>query len=120
LTFDGGGVHGLISESAAMFGQRLLPLVMNGRCRPIAVAAAAKFIAPKRSVAYPPRPPKVLPQEAEAPAQAAPHSECETGCTHHRPVRLSWAKLLKRVFEIDMEHCPNCGGELKISAAILE
>ncbi|MEO6031469.1 MAG: hypothetical protein ABIP61_06140, partial [Burkholderiaceae bacterium] len=32
-------------------------------------------------------------------------------------VRLSWAKLLKRVFEIDMEHCPNCGGELKIIAA---
>ena len=38
----------------------------------------------------------------------------------HRPVRLSWAKLLKRVFEIDMEHCPNCGGELRIIAAILE
>jgi C4-type Zn-finger protein len=30
------------------------------------------------------------------------------------------AQLLKRVFEIDMEHCPNCGGELKINAAILE
>ena len=30
------------------------------------------------------------------------------------------AKLLKRVFEIDMEHCPNCGGELKIITAILE
>jgi len=35
-------------------------------------------------------------------------------------VRLSWAKLLKRVFEIDLEHCPNCGGQLKIIAAILE
>ena len=33
-------------------------------------------------------------------------------------MRLSWARLLKRVFEID--HCPNCGGELKIIAAILE
>lgn len=30
------------------------------------------------------------------------------------------ARLLKRVFEIDMEHCPNCGGELKIGAAIRE
>lgn len=37
-----------------------------------------------------------------------------------RPVRQSWAKLLERVFEIDMERCPNCGGELKIIAAILE
>ncbi len=24
------------------------------------------------------------------------------------------------VFEIDMEHCPNCGGEHKVIAAILE
>ena len=30
------------------------------------------------------------------------------------------AKLLKRVFELDLEHYPNCGGELKIIAAILE
>ena len=62
----------------------------------------------------------VVPQEPEAPAQEAKRAECEAGCAHHRPVRLSWAKLLKRVFEIDMEHCPNCGGELKIIAAILE
>lgn len=62
----------------------------------------------------------VVPQEAEALAQAAPPAECEANCAHHRPVRLSWARLLKRVFEIDLEHCPNCGGELKIIAAILE
>ena len=30
------------------------------------------------------------------------------------------AKLLKRVFDLDLEHCPNCGGELKIITAILE
>ena len=46
----------------------------------------------------------VVPQEAQAPAQAAPAAECEAGCAHHRPVRLSWAKLLKRVFVIDLEH----------------
>jgi hypothetical protein len=32
-------------------------------------------------------------------------------------VRLRWAKLLKRVFKIDMKHCPNCGGLLKLIAA---
>ena len=38
-----------------------------------------------------------------------------------RPHRIAWARLLKRVFDIDMQHCPNCGaGELKIIAAILE
>jgi hypothetical protein len=35
-------------------------------------------------------------------------------------MRLRWAKLLKRVFNLDLEHCPNCGGELKVIAAILE
>ena len=44
----------------------------------------------------------------------------EPGCAHGRPARISWARLLKRVFQIDLEHCPNCGGELKIIAAILE
>ncbi len=68
-----------------------------------------------------PAPPAlVVPPQPEAPAQAAPPAECEANCTHHRPVRLSWARLLKRVFALDLEHCPNCGGELKIIAAILE
>ena len=33
---------------------------------------------------------------------------------------MSWARLVNRVFEIYLEHCPNCGGELKIIAAILD
>jgi hypothetical protein len=37
------------------------------------------------------------------------------------PHRIGWAQLLERVFDIDMERCPNCGAaELKIIAAILE
>ena len=31
---------------------------------------------------------------------------------------MSWACLLKRVFEFDIEQCPRCGGRLKIIAAI--
>jgi len=63
---------------------------------------------------------QVVPQEPEPPAQAAPPFKCEATYAHHRPVRLSWAKQVKRVFEIDRAHCPNCGGQLKIIAAIME
>ena len=33
---------------------------------------------------------------------------------------MSWARLLKRVFEFDLEHCPQCGGDFRIIAAIEE
>jgi hypothetical protein len=36
------------------------------------------------------------------------------------PAHMSWARLLKRVFGIDLEHCPNCGGQLSIIAALVE
>ena len=39
---------------------------------------------------------------------------------HGAPARLGWARLLKSVFDIDLEHCPQCGGDLKIIAAIEE
>jgi len=31
---------------------------------------------------------------------------------------MRWAQLLKRVFDIDIERCPHCGGQLKPIAAI--
>jgi len=34
-------------------------------------------------------------------------------------VRISWARLLKRAFDIDIEQCPHRGGTPKIIAAIL-
>ena len=34
------------------------------------------------------------------------------------PARLSWAQLLKRVFDINMASCPHCGGPLTLIAAI--
>jgi len=60
---------------------------------------------------------------ANGPEQATGKSELtatESGCTHSRPARISWARLHKRVFQLDIEHWPNCGGQLKIIAAILE
>jgi hypothetical protein len=35
-------------------------------------------------------------------------------------VRLSWAKLIKRVYEVDPLLCPSCGAELKILAFITD
>ena len=32
--------------------------------------------------------------------------------------RVSWARLLKRVFDIDVTKCNKCGGQMKIIAAI--
>lgn len=34
------------------------------------------------------------------------------------PKRMSWARLLKRVFNIDISQCPRCSGKMKILAAI--
>jgi hypothetical protein len=42
----------------------------------------------------------------------------QTACA--RTGRICWARLLKHLFDIDMQHFPNCrGGELKIIATIL-
>ena len=45
----------------------------------------------------------------------------EGDCTHAhgKPVRMTWARLLKRVFDIDIEQC-KCGGKLKLIAVIEE
>ena len=39
---------------------------------------------------------------------------------HGAPARMGWARLLKSVFDLDLEHSPKCGGEFKIIAAIEE
>ena len=54
-------------------------------------------------------------------AEVATGTECEAEPVQGRPGHTRWARLLKRVFDIDMQHCPNCaGGQLKIIAALLE
>jgi len=48
-------------------------------------------------------------------------SDDSVDAPYHSPAaRKSWARLLKRVFDIDVEHCPHCGGTVKIIAAIEE
>ena len=53
-----------------------------------------------------------------SPAQQATEHAADHAHAQGAPARMSWARLLKRVFDIDIEHCPNCGGSLKIIAAI--
>jgi hypothetical protein len=53
-----------------------------------------------------------------APAEQETKTSSGDAPTQSAPARLSWARLLKRVFDLDVKHCPNCGGDLKIIAAI--
>ena len=62
----------------------------------------------------------VVPAGPDEDVAASELAAPEPVCAHSKPARISWGRLLKRVFEIDLEHCPNCGGELEIIAAILE
>jgi len=49
-----------------------------------------------------------------APPERATETSSEGSHAQGAPSRMSWA----RVFDIDVEHCPNCGGALKIIAAV--
>ena len=56
-----------------------------------------------------------------ATAQAQAHAgDCDYTPVGSGKGRMRWAQLLKRVFDIDIEHCPHCGGQLKLIAAIEE
>ena len=57
--------------------------------------------------------PAIVPGPAQKPSE---HAEEHA----HTSARMGWARLLKRVFDHDLEHCPLCGGEFKIIAAIEE
>ena len=58
---------------------------------------------------------KLRSQVVPKPTHDAAAHTCEHAQAHSAPVRMSWARLLKRVFDIDMERC-ECGGNLKFVA----
>jgi hypothetical protein len=60
---------------------------------------------------------KLRSQIVPAPPERAAESPSEDAHGQGAPARISWARLLKHVFDVDVEHCPNCGGALKIIAA---
>lgn len=99
------------------FMQRLAALVPRPRLHLIRFHGVLAPNAKLRSRVVPQGPPTQAPAATEAPAGG----ESEGQTVQARAQRISWARLLKRVFDIDMQRCPNCGaGELKIIAAILE
>ena len=63
--------------------------------------------------------PKKKPELALAAAE--PATSANTHAEQEQPSsskRISWARLLKRVFNIDISICPKCAGKIKIIAAI--
>lgn len=94
------------------FMQRLAALVPRPRLHLIRFHGVLAPNAKLRAGLVPQGPPQA--GREPQPASAGP------ACAHRHAARIGWAQLLKRVFEIDLEHCPDCGGALKIIAAILD
>ena len=99
------------------FMQRLAALVPRPRLHLIRFHGVLAPNARLRSRVVPQGPPA----QGQPATEAAVDAECEVGPVRAASHRLSWAQLLKRVFDIDMQPCPNCGaGELRIIAAVLQ
>jgi hypothetical protein len=92
------------------FMQRLAALVPRPRLHLIRFHGVLAPNAKRRAA--------IVPMPAQT-THAAAHSP-DVAHAHGAPARMSWARLLKRVFDIDIEHCPQCGGNLKIIATIEE
>ncbi len=53
--------------------------------------------------------------------QAATAPPTEHAKEHaHTSARMGRGRLLKRAFDLDLEHCPQCGGAFRVIAAIEE
>jgi hypothetical protein len=54
-----------------------------------------------------------VPGFPSAPVNTPSAAEVHADAPHpSAPARLGWARLLKWVFDIDIEQCPQCGGTL--------
>ncbi len=112
-----------IVMSSLEFLQRLAALVPRPRLNLIRFASFcfAKYqLTPFHGVLAPNANlrPKIIPGEKKG--KNSPFDANNDAQYHSVSVRISWARLLKLVFDIDIEHCPCCGGDMKIIAAILE
>ncbi|MGH8549012.1 MAG: transposase [Methylococcales bacterium] len=101
--YQDGTTH--IVMSPLEFMQRLAALVPRPRLNLIRFHGILAPNAKHRS--------EIIPNGGDNVNQATDQPE-ETPCSPSA-TRISWARLLKRMFNIDLEHCSHCGGELKLS-----
>jgi hypothetical protein len=103
------------------FMQRLAALVPRPRLHLIRRHRVLSPNAKLRARVVPPGPAQEQRTTGAATGTACEAETDAVGTAQGRSLRIRWARLHKRVFEIEMQHCPNCGaGELRIIAAILE
>ena len=93
--------------SPLQFMQRLAALVPRPRLHLIRFHGALAPHAKLRAAIVP------------IPAQTTTAHAADCEHAHDARAGMSWARLLKRVFDFDLERCV-CGGKLKIIAAIAE
>ena len=74
------------------------------------------LIVPKPKAAQKQEPPSTSDGSAPVPIEEAGATLTEAVTAD--PKRISWARLLKRVFKIDVEICPHCKSRVRILAAI--
>jgi len=60
---------------------------------------------------------EIVPKKKEEPEETC---EINKKDKPRKSRRYKWAELLARTFDIDTKHCNDCGGEMKIIAAIME
>src|ERR687895_325868 len=96
--YQDGTTH--IVMSPLEFMQRLAALVPRPRLHLIRFHGVLGPNAKLRSKIIP-----SPPEHATETSGEGSHAQCA-------PARISWARLLKHVFDVDVEHCPNCGGAL--------
>ena len=54
------------------------------------------------------------------PSRSEPQTEPDSTSSRAPASRASWARLLRKVFELDPLKCPRCGTEMKLIAVITE
>jgi hypothetical protein len=96
--------------SPLVFMQRLAALVPRPRLHLIRFHGVLASNAKLRTA--------IVPRPAEN--DPAPSADRAAAPGPSAPARMSWARMRKRVFAIDIWHCPHCGGRLKIIAAIAD